>query len=460
MTVNAATFDPAERLDLYYRKNRDGAITLVFTSSSGGAYNISANTFILKIKYKTSDITDVLSLTSGSGLTIGGVSNNELMVSITESQSDIKSVKYYWELFNDTTNQTWLCGDFVLYTGNHADIGDSSSSTILVGGTTISVSITLAGSASSSTSSTLTPTAVKTSNYTAVAGDFVPVDTTSGSVTVTLPNTPADKSQVEVKMIIQGGTNTVTVNCAGSDTFNRTGGATSATLSLLAQAMWMQYNATLGVWYIIADDLSLSQLDLRFTPQTRKVNDIALTSDVTVITGYNKLRSGQYHLLVGTGVATPNTVALVANTLRAYQIIISSTIIITEINSEVTSAVAATKYRWGIYADNGSNYPGALVAGSDAGEYDSATTGNKPSATVSITITPGIYWVASNSNGAPTLRGISAGWTTNLGFPNTAFATMGAHRISVSLTYGAMPSTFTAGGTYAAAAIATAFFKI
>jgi hypothetical protein len=91
MTVNAATFDPAERLDLYYRKNRDGAITLVFTSSSGGAYNISANTFILKIKYKTSDITDVLSLTSGSGLTIGGVSNNELMVSITESQSDIKS---------------------------------------------------------------------------------------------------------------------------------------------------------------------------------------------------------------------------------------------------------------------------------------------------------------------------------------------------------------------------------
>lgn len=194
--------------------------------------------------------------------------------------------------------------------------------------------------------------------------------------------------------------------------------------------------------------------------EDRKVNDIALSSDVTVITGYNKLRSGLYHLLVGTGIATPNTILIAANTLRAYQIFVSSTIIITEINSEVTSAVAGTKYRWGIFNDNGINYPGALVTGSDAGEYDSATTGNKPSGTLAITLTPGIYWVAENTNGAPTLRGITGGWSTNLGFPNTAFATMNANRVSVAFTYGAMPSTFPAGGTYASSAIATAFFKI
>jgi hypothetical protein len=37
-------------------------------------------------------------------------------------------------------------------------------------------------------SQALTATAVKTSAYTAAAGDFVPVDTTSGAVTITLPS--------------------------------------------------------------------------------------------------------------------------------------------------------------------------------------------------------------------------------------------------------------------------------
>jgi hypothetical protein len=110
----------------------------------------------------------------------------------------------------------------------------------------------------------LTPTAVKTGGYSAVAGDFVPVDTTAGAVAVTLPAAPADKAVVAVKQVIQGGTNTVTVNCAGSDVFNKAGGSTSATLTLLSQAIVLQYKASSGIWYVVADDLPLSQLDGRF----------------------------------------------------------------------------------------------------------------------------------------------------------------------------------------------------
>lgn len=110
----------------------------------------------------------------------------------------------------------------------------------------------------------LIPTAVKTGNYTAVAQDAVPCDTTSGSFTVTLPNAPADKTRVWVKQVIQGGTNTVTVACAGSDVFNKTGGATTLTLTLLAQAVMLQYKAIGGIWYVQADDLPLSQLDSRY----------------------------------------------------------------------------------------------------------------------------------------------------------------------------------------------------
>jgi hypothetical protein len=192
---------------------------------------------------------------------------------------------------------------------------------------------------------------------------------------------------------------------------------------------------------------------------TRKVNDQPLSADIQVPTALNNLRAGLYHTLLG-NVPTANTVNLAANTLRAYYVKISSTITITEINSEVTTNVASTKYRMGIYTDNGSHYPDQLVAGSDAGEYDSATTGNKPSATVSITLTPGIYWIAHNTNGAPTLRGCTFGWLNNLGFPNTAFATQSVNRVSVALTYGALPSTFTGGGTYASAAIPLTFFKL
>ena len=110
-------------------------------------------------------------------------------------------------------------------------------------------------------------TAVKTANYTASANDLVPVDTTSGSITITLPTTPADGTLVAVKDIIQGGTNTVSVACGGSATYNRTGGGTTNTLYLLAESSLVQYSASGDIWTILAADKPLSQLDLRFLPR-------------------------------------------------------------------------------------------------------------------------------------------------------------------------------------------------
>ncbi|HUD20505.1 MAG TPA: hypothetical protein VMQ44_00315 [Candidatus Saccharimonadales bacterium] len=112
----------------------------------------------------------------------------------------------------------------------------------------------------------LTTTGIKTSGYGASAGDFIPVDTTSGSVTITLPSAPANGSCIGVKHIIQGSTNTVTIATGGSDFFNKAGGSTSLTLSLLNQGVLLQYGATANVWYVQADDLSLSQLDGRYSP--------------------------------------------------------------------------------------------------------------------------------------------------------------------------------------------------
>lgn len=107
----------------------------------------------------------------------------------------------------------------------------------------------------------LTPTTVKTTTYSAAANDFVPCDNTSGSFTITLPNAPADKTVFGAKMVIQGGTNTITISCSGSDVFNKVGGSTSGTLSYSNQCYIFQYKASSGIWYLIADDLPKTALD-------------------------------------------------------------------------------------------------------------------------------------------------------------------------------------------------------
>lgn len=72
----------------------------------------------------------------------------------------------------------------------------------------------------------LAPTAVKTANYTAVAGDLVRVDSTAAAFTVTLPATPADGDRVALLDVTNKcGTNAVLIAAAGSKTveFDATG---------------------------------------------------------------------------------------------------------------------------------------------------------------------------------------------------------------------------------------------
>lgn len=122
------------------------------------------------------------------------------------------------------------------------------------------------GSAAITVPLPLTRTAVKTGNYTASAGDLVPCDSTSGAFIVTLPTAPADKTIIGVKHIIQGGTNTITIVTGGSDVYNKVGGSTSGTLSLLSQGYIFQYQSSTAIWTIIADDITLPSMDLRFSP--------------------------------------------------------------------------------------------------------------------------------------------------------------------------------------------------
>jgi hypothetical protein len=108
----------------------------------------------------------------------------------------------------------------------------------------------------------LVPTTIQTNtSILASAGQFIPVDASGGSVTVTLPNAPVDQTRIAVKMINTNGTNTTTIttNISGTDTFND-GGGTSVTLPLLNQGVMLQYLHSAGVWYVQSEDLPLNSL--------------------------------------------------------------------------------------------------------------------------------------------------------------------------------------------------------
>ena len=89
------TLDPSKRLDIKYRQGFDGAKTITFLDGNGDAYSLTGLTFALNIRRKETDTSNVLQLTSGSGLTINASS---IDVAITDTQTTAFNGDYYWEL--------------------------------------------------------------------------------------------------------------------------------------------------------------------------------------------------------------------------------------------------------------------------------------------------------------------------------------------------------------------------
>lgn len=110
----------------------------------------------------------------------------------------------------------------------------------------------------------LAPTAVKTASYTAVPKDYVRVDATASSVAITLPTAPPDLTRIGIKLVATNGSNVATFACGGADRINLPTGPTSGTLTLVNQAVILQYAASSATWVVQSSDLPLGQLDTRY----------------------------------------------------------------------------------------------------------------------------------------------------------------------------------------------------
>jgi hypothetical protein len=164
-----------------------------------------------------------------------------------------------------------------------------------------------------------------------------------------------------------------------------------------------------------------------------------------------------------TGVANNvslTTTAISASTIRLHPFIVERATTFDAIAANVTNLVLSTNIRLAIYTDDGNCYPNALVSGSDSGNLSSATAGVKSfQFASSITLQPGLYWLAINSDGGPTVRAIPQnGALPILGYDNT-LSTIAGSGYTVSSTFGAFPSTLPAGGTIVQPVIPAVFLR-
>jgi hypothetical protein len=132
---------------------------------------------------------------------------------------------------------------------------------------------------------------------------------------------------VAVKHILQGGTNTITVACGGSDVINRAGGATSTTLRLLAEAAMLVYDAATAIWTIVADDVPIAQLDLRYAIKAAyasaadavAITPALVTNDTTRVTQTNTQVAGTLTLNNPTGTPIDGEILIVRVTCTNAQ---------------------------------------------------------------------------------------------------------------------------------------------
>jgi hypothetical protein len=114
-------------------------------------------------------------------------------------------------------------------------------------------------------SSNLTATGLKSTSYTAVVGEYIPVNANASTVTITLPAAPNNGSRVGVKLIQTTGSNTCIINRSGSDVFNQASGAVTYTLTAAGTGATFQYDATTSIWYV-TDATPLSSLSGNYAP--------------------------------------------------------------------------------------------------------------------------------------------------------------------------------------------------
>lgn len=178
--------------------------------------------------------------------------------------------------------------------------------------------------------------------------------------------------------------------------------------------------------------------------------------------GANSALPSGYYVYPSSPGAVSTSVTLGVGALRLVPWLVRQRVSLTRIGAEITTVgEAGSKLRLGIYADTGSSTPGALVVDGGVIAGDSATV---QELTIDTTLTPGLYWIGGAVQVVvttqPTVRTVS-NWTppivlhSGTSIPSANGTVVGWSLASIT---GALPATFTVGGSSGAAGSAPRVF--
>lgn len=122
--MKKATFDPSKNLDLYFRRGRNGSIDLTFLSEEL-PYDLTGTDFEFRADFPVST----------------SINNNVLTLAFSED-TVIKRASYLWQLYNETTGQTWLSGTAYFTESLSAEAEDNEPIEIKINGDQVEIQIT------------------------------------------------------------------------------------------------------------------------------------------------------------------------------------------------------------------------------------------------------------------------------------------------------------------------------
>ena len=141
-------------------------------------------------------------------------------------------------------------------------------------------------------------TASTATTGTLTAGQFARLDTTSAAATRTLPTAAAAGAGALVAVKVVAGSNTVTVNRAGSDTIN--GSATSRVVTPPEVAITLASDGVSN-WSVVSTDTPASQLSYTYVQKAPDPTGVAATDRAAIQAAINALPSTGGRVLLGPG---------------------------------------------------------------------------------------------------------------------------------------------------------------
>ena len=147
--------------------------------------------------------------------------------------------------------------------------------------------------------------------------------------------------------------------------------------------------------------------------------------------------NGFAHMALNAGALATVTAAI--NRLDLVPFIPAKAITVNQLNLEVTTLLAASTARLGIYASDAGSVPSTLIQ-QGATTIDCATVGDKSTAVTATVLAAGtLYWIAIATSGAQTFRGLPL--TSLMCLPGDATIT-GVYTLRrATFTYASLPAT-------------------